>query len=78
MREVLVLVHLTASSPAKGGMSWAHKQDEEWNTFANDNASGNGELMATLLADSAGRGDASQSRRGHEFKAQDRVLSDAR
>jgi hypothetical protein len=30
---------------AKGGMSWAHKQDEEWNTSASDNASGNGELL---------------------------------
>jgi dihydrofolate reductase len=30
---------------AKGDMSWAHKQDEEWNAFVSANASGNGELL---------------------------------
>jgi len=30
---------------AKNDMSWAHKQDEEWNAFASDNASGGGELV---------------------------------
>jgi dihydrofolate reductase len=30
---------------AKGDMSWAHKNDEEWNTFVGGNASGNGMLL---------------------------------
>ena len=29
----------------RGDMSWAHKQDEEWNDFVTDNASGGGELL---------------------------------
>ena len=30
---------------AKGDMSWAHKQDAEWNAFTAGNASGNGALL---------------------------------
>jgi dihydrofolate reductase len=30
---------------SRGDMSWAHKQDKEWNDFVNDNASGGGELV---------------------------------
>ena len=30
---------------AKGDMSWAHKHDDEWNTFVSGNASGNGMLL---------------------------------
>jgi dihydrofolate reductase len=30
---------------AKGDMSWAHKQDPEWNEFASSNASGGGALV---------------------------------
>ena len=30
---------------AKGDMSWAHKQDKEWNDFVAANASGGGELV---------------------------------
>ena len=30
---------------AKGDMSWAHKQDPEWNEFAGSNASGDGALL---------------------------------
>ena len=30
---------------AKGDMSWAHKQDPEWNAFVAGNASGNGALL---------------------------------
>jgi len=30
---------------AKGDMSWAHKQDPEWNEFAASNASGGGALL---------------------------------
>jgi dihydrofolate reductase len=29
----------------KGDMSWAHKNDEEWNAFVSGNASGNGTLV---------------------------------
>jgi dihydrofolate reductase len=29
----------------KGDMSWAHKNDEEWNAFVSGNASGNGVLV---------------------------------
>jgi dihydrofolate reductase len=29
----------------KGDMSWAHKNDTEWNAFVNENASGNGVLV---------------------------------
>jgi len=29
----------------KGDMSWAHKQDAEWNAFAQENARGGGELL---------------------------------
>jgi len=29
----------------KGDMSWAHKNDPEWNAFVNQNASGNGVLV---------------------------------
>jgi dihydrofolate reductase len=29
----------------KGDMSWAHKNDAEWNTFVNENASGSGVLV---------------------------------
>jgi dihydrofolate reductase len=29
----------------KGDMSWAHKNDAEWNVFVNENASGNGVLV---------------------------------
>ena len=29
----------------KGDMSWAHKQDAEWNTFVSGNASGSGVLV---------------------------------
>jgi dihydrofolate reductase len=30
---------------SKGDMSWAHKNDAEWNAFVNENASGSGELV---------------------------------
>jgi dihydrofolate reductase len=29
----------------KSDMSWAHKQDDEWNSFTSSNASGDGELL---------------------------------
>lgn len=30
---------------ANGDMSWAHRNDEEWNAFASSNAAGQGELL---------------------------------
>ncbi len=30
---------------SKGDMSWAHKNDEEWNAFVSQNVSGNGSLL---------------------------------
>ena len=30
---------------AAGDMSWAHKHDDEWNSFVSGNASGNGMLL---------------------------------
>jgi len=32
-------------SDAKGDMTWAHKQDPEWNEFAASNARGGGALL---------------------------------
>jgi dihydrofolate reductase len=48
MRKVNVFDNVSLDgffADAKGDMSWAHKQDEEWNAFASANASGNGELL---------------------------------
>jgi dihydrofolate reductase len=48
MRKVNVFNNVSLDgffTDAKGDMSWAHKQDEEWNAFASANASGNGELL---------------------------------
>jgi dihydrofolate reductase len=48
MRKVHVFNNVSLDgffTDAKGDMSWAHKQDEEWNAFASANASGNGELL---------------------------------
>lgn len=48
MRKVTVFDSVSLDgffTDAKGDMSWAHKQDEEWNAFASANASGNGELL---------------------------------
>jgi dihydrofolate reductase len=48
MRKVNVFDNVSLDgffTDAKGDMSWAHKQDEEWNAFASANASGNGELL---------------------------------
>jgi dihydrofolate reductase len=30
---------------ANGDMSWAHRQDEEWNAFTSQNATGDGALL---------------------------------
>jgi dihydrofolate reductase len=48
MRKVNVFNNVSLDgffTDARGDMSWAHKQDEEWNAFASANASGNGELL---------------------------------
>jgi dihydrofolate reductase len=48
MRRVHVFNNISLDgffTDAKGDMSWAHKQDDEWNAFASGNASGQGELL---------------------------------
>ena len=48
MRKVHVFNNVSLDGffvDAGGDMSWAHKHDDEWNTFASSNASGNGELL---------------------------------
>ena len=68
---------------ANGDLSWAYSspQDDEWRSFVSGNAGGGGPLLChlrhdgELLAD-AGRGTAdAQGRRGHESRAQVRVLT---
>jgi dihydrofolate reductase len=48
MRKLIVFNHVTLDgyfTDASGDMSWAHKQDAEWNAFVQENASGGGELL---------------------------------
>ena len=48
MRKVIVFNMVSLDGyfvDGKGDMSWAHKNDEEWNTFVSGNASGNGVLL---------------------------------
>jgi dihydrofolate reductase len=48
MRRVTVFNAVTLDgyfTDAKGDMSWAHKDDPEWNAFAAENAQGEGELL---------------------------------
>jgi dihydrofolate reductase len=48
MRKLMVfnLVSLDGFiADSRGDMSWAHKQDEEWNSFVSGNASGEGVLV---------------------------------
>lgn len=48
MRKVIVFNMVSLDGyfvDGKGDMSWARKNDEEWNTFAGGNASGNGMLL---------------------------------
>ena len=48
MRKLIVFNQITLDgyfTDAKGDMSWAHKQDPEWTTFASENARGGGELL---------------------------------
>lgn len=48
MRKIQAFEHVSLDgffTDANGDMSWAHKQDEEWNDFSNSNASGSGELL---------------------------------
>ena len=48
MRKVHVFNNVSLDgffTDAKGDMSWAHRHDEEWASFASSNASGNGELL---------------------------------
>lgn len=48
MRKLVVFNQMTLDgyiADTKGDMSWAHKQDAEWNEFVQGNASGGGELV---------------------------------
>jgi len=48
MRRLIVFNQVTVDgyfTDAKGDMSWAHKNDSEWNAFVDENASGGGELL---------------------------------
>jgi dihydrofolate reductase len=48
MRKLIVFNHVSLDgyfTDKKGDMSWAHKQDPEWNAFVAQNASGGGQLL---------------------------------
>ena len=48
MRKLIVFNQVSVDGyfvDAAGDMSWAHKNDPEWNAFASENASGGGELV---------------------------------
>ena len=48
MRKVIVFNNVTLDgyfADRNGDMSWAHKQDAEWNAFVGSNASGGGALL---------------------------------
>ena len=48
MRKLMVFNSMSLDgfiADSQGDMSWAHKQDEEWNSFVERNASGEGVLM---------------------------------
>ncbi|MBZ5524041.1 MAG: dihydrofolate reductase family protein [Acidobacteriia bacterium] len=48
MRKLVVFNHVTLDgyfTDANGDMSWAHRQDPEWNAFVQENAGGGGELL---------------------------------
>lgn len=48
MRKLVVFNHVSLDgyfTDAKNDMSWAHKQDAEWNAFAEANAAGGGSLL---------------------------------
>ena len=48
MRKLIVFNHVSLDgyfTDRNGDMSWAHKQDPEWNAFVAQNASGGGQLI---------------------------------
>jgi dihydrofolate reductase len=48
MRKLVVFNSVTLDGyfvDSKGDMSWAHKNDDEWNAFVSENASGSGMLV---------------------------------
>ena len=48
MRRITVFNNVTLDGyfiDAKGDMSWAHKQDDEWNAFTAENAKGEATLL---------------------------------
>ena len=71
---------------AKGDMSWAHKQDPEWQAFVKENASGGGqllfgrktyELMAGFWSTPSCVAEQSCRRRAAQCLAEIRMLDDA-
>ena len=90
MRKVIAFEQVSLDGyfvDGKGDMSWAHKQDAEWNAFAGQKRRRRrrAPLRASdlrddgeLLADAAGHGENARRGRGHESDAQDRVLANAR
>ena len=57
MRKLLVFNHVTLDGyfvDMNGDMSWAHKDDAEWNAFVAGNASGGGQLIFGRLTGSLG------------------------
>jgi dihydrofolate reductase len=48
MRQLIVFINVSLDgyfTDSNGDMSWAHKQDAEWNAFVQENAGGGGELV---------------------------------
>ncbi|MCB0266299.1 MAG: dihydrofolate reductase family protein, partial [Calditrichaeota bacterium] len=48
MQKLIVFNHITLDgyfTDVNGDMSWAHKQDEEWNAFTRENAGSGGTLI---------------------------------
>jgi len=48
VQKLIVFNHVSLDGyfvDANGDMSWAHKQDAEWNAFVEENASGGGTLV---------------------------------
>jgi len=54
MRKLIVFNQVSLDgyfTDADGDMSWAHKQDAEWNAFVAENARSGGELLFGRITD---------------------------
>ena len=89
MRKVMVFNSVTLDgyfADVNGDMSWAHKQDAEWNAFVTENARRRTaqllfgrvtyEMMAGFWPTPAGDGDDARGGRRDEQHAEGRVLAD--